>query len=67
MREDQECLSDLSARLGVRTADPSSRYRTSTAERGAHERYQQGVLCTEHGKQGASAFESVIMYPASHW
>ena len=57
LRKDQERLSNLFARLGVRTTYASARHGLGAAERSTDERREQGVLRTEYGGQGMSRVE----------
>ena len=54
LREDQERLSDVFARLGVRTSYASARHSPGAAKRSTHERREQGVLRAEHGGKSVS-------------
>lgn len=54
LREDQEYLSDVSLGFGVWAAGSGQRYRFGNQDRGADERNQSRVLCTEYGGQGMS-------------
>jgi len=56
LRKDQERLSNVFARLGVRAAHPSPRYGFGATERSTDERREQGILRAEYGGQGTSNF-----------
>lgn len=59
LREDQECVSNMSLGSRIRAASSSARYCAWAKERGAKQRGQQGILCAKHGWQGASRLDVV--------
>ena len=58
LRQDQERLPNVFARLGVRPTHASARHSLGVAERSTYERREQGVLRAEYGGQGAVAYRN---------